>query len=268
MDSLETGLKKARSLEKDLKRIVEEELEMLRHMDKDIQVELFNGFAVYSLGDHNLVVATVHNGSYVPNGVELRQSADERAKEEDLFTGELYLPIFLEKGGIWMTSHLSRYFVDLNRPKEKAILYYDSNQGVSNFVVENPDAEKRALEFYKQFYSTAKEIIPGKFLFSGHSMNPEKEERKRGNFCLIYKTFEEGEKLKMLLEEQGCEDVRINDPFKYEEGHFRLHFDSLSAGSVEFEINKDLYLIDQKRKLPFFNLIAGRITRAVTAYID
>ena len=268
MQNLEKALKKVQAFEPGLREIVEEELVMLRSFDKNIQAEVHNGFAVYKTGDSDLVLATIHNGSFVPETVELKQSPEERRAQEDLFTGELYLPLFLNHGGIWITSHLSRYLVDMNRRRGEAVLGYESDETGSNLAAGDEEELRRfADEFYSSFYAASMKVLTGKFLFSGHSMNPEKNGIKRGDFCLIYNLDEEGLPLKQKLEEQGFRDVRINDPFVYSGGHYRFYFDLITNRSVEFETNKRLYLDENFHKKKSFDDVSQRISLAVADFL-
>lgn len=271
MESLEKSLMDIKDFEKGLRCKIEEEIIMLRSIDKNIKSRIYReGFAVYKSGRGKVVSATIHAGGYVPKGVVLRQNERERKKEEDLFTGELYLPVFLENGGYWITSHISRYFVDLNRPKEKAILLYDAHDGATNWAGGNDrkKAEQAAKEYYESFYRAASEILGNAdFIFSGHSMNNKKG---RGDFCLIFKETKEGVHLQNSLQRRGFNDVKINDPFAYENGYFRVFADSIADGrSVEFETNKRLYMEEKEsEKLDSFEHTSREIAGAIKECID
>ncbi len=86
MESLENALKSLKTLEKGLSEGIEQELVMLRSLNKDIKAEVDSrGFATYSLGKSGLVIATIHNGTYVPEDIHLRQDEQERKDGVDLF---------------------------------------------------------------------------------------------------------------------------------------------------------------------------------------
>ncbi|MBU0535661.1 MAG: N-formylglutamate amidohydrolase [Nanoarchaeota archaeon] len=261
--------------DKGLRELAEQELLRLRTLEKNVQVYLDpSGFAVYNLGNKDFVLATVHNGIYVPDGIPFHADASERhTSEEDILTGELYMPLFLDLGGVWLNTFVSRYFADLNRPKPNSILSCGADKGEKNF--ERFEGDNKIIQagenYYDSFYgSLAHIILPGSFVFSGHSMLPEKDGEKRGDFCLIYKSDEEGTGLKRSLEQKGFHDIRINDPFRYSGGFFRLCADCLNADhtntsrSVEFETNKRLYLKDDLlTKSDSFEDVSRRITHAV-----
>ena len=269
MHNLDTALANTKTLEDGLKESVIRELVSVRQADQDVKVWVHeSGFVVYRRGDSNFVLATVHNGSHVPKGVKLKQGGEERKKEEDLHTSELYMPLFLVHGGHWISCHVSRYFVDLNRPWDRAILSYGS-EGESNLATKRNkrEIEERAAHLYGEFYRQAALVMgQDSYVFSGHSMC---DRDNRGDFCLIYAKEREGWGLRRCLRAEGFSDVRINDPFVYEGGHFRKFADCFAEGrSVELETNKGLYM-DEKTfvKKPEFNEVSMGITRAVTQFL-
>jgi hypothetical protein len=257
MENLDKALLRVKRLDNGLSQSIEQEMVMLRDLDKDICADVDDhGFVVYGRGERGMVLATIHGGRYLPGGFVQQQQID---KEADLFTGELYLPIFLENGGVWITTHVSRCFADLNRPSEDAVNYTLLSTG--------GDLVRHAEAYYGSFYGKALQYLDGAgFLFSGHSMDAVKKGDARGDLCIIYKQAQEGAGLKAQLEAKGFDDVRINDPFVYKGGYFRVYADLSVGGSVEFETNKRLYL-EGTAKSDRFDDVSKRIAGAVKEHL-
>ena len=273
MESLEKALKKCKKLPKKLRRKVEEELERVRAMDDDVKVQLYvEGFLIYSLGDSPLVMATIHDGSYVPKDIDLVQSKKDRGKEEDLFSGELYMPIFLGNGGTWVTTHVSRYVADLNRRPWQAILKYEAPEdGINLRASDNPqEAIKKVNEYYNKFYKAFSRCLrPGQFLFSGHTMC---DRDNRGEIELEYWNPKDAEPLKELLEKEGFNDITVNEPFSFEQAQSQLNFFAQRYVGrdrhMAFETNKRIYMDEHSQeKSEVFDTTQKGIDSAVSRYL-
>ena len=263
MKTIEDQLSDLRSIDIDIRRSIEAELLYVKEMDRPINVHVDElGFAAYFMGDSPNFLTTLHNGSIVPRGINLRQDSVERHNGEDNHTFELYFPLFLELEGCFVTSHVSRYVVDLNRRKHDAIFKYGS--GDINLVRAEEHSIAYAKELYDAFYSYTIPLLGrSNILFSGHSME---DLDKRPDICIVSKENFEGLPLKSIFENE-FRDVRINDPFLYEEGYFKCFAENFLQGDIiEIEINKKLYL-EQSHKKHDFSDVSAKISRSVLGYL-
>ena len=105
-----------------------------------------------------IIVAAVHDGHNIREELleYLSLSDNSRLREEDPFTGN-WLPI--SKNTI--TSETSRFEVDLNRAREKAVyLKPEDSWGLKVWKEEIPDdIYKRSLKIYSEFYSQLEKEI-------------------------------------------------------------------------------------------------------------
>lgn len=105
-----------------------------------------------------IIVAAVHDGHNIREELleYLALGDNSRLREEDPFTGK-WLPI--SKNTI--TSETSRFEVDLNRPREKAVyLKPEDSWGLKVWKEEIPDEiYKRSLKKYSEFYSQLEKEI-------------------------------------------------------------------------------------------------------------
>ena len=105
-----------------------------------------------------IIVAAVHDGHNIREELAeyVTLSDNSRLREEDPYTGK-WLPI--SKNTI--TTETSRFEVDLNRPREKAVyLKPDDSWGLKVWKEEIPDdIYKRSLKKYSEFYSQLEKEI-------------------------------------------------------------------------------------------------------------
>ena len=239
--------------DRELNSIIEEELLKLRD-DKDLLVHIQSpGFVVAAkprLTSEYLFLTTLHNGTYIPTKMssKCKWGPEERLCEEDIGTADLYRDLFHEFGGIWFNTLFSRFWIDLNRSEDEGLLKYGKNEKEeNNYNFKKPAflrKENEARKFYKAFYKMVRSETKDKmFLFSGHSMREHNKDKSiRPDYCLIKKNDTDDTGLKHILTEMGY-DAQINNPFKYDEGHFMVYMESIlnNYRSVEFETNKSLY---------------------------
>jgi hypothetical protein len=277
--SLDKAIHLTSSLSPDLQPIAQKEFELLRKLNRNIKVQIHpSGFVVYSLKKSNFVFTTVHNGTYAPPEIPFLYSPKSRAKEEDLYSFELYLPIFLKLGGIFINTWVSRYFVDLNRPKDKAILSYTKSGQKQNYksFPHFSAVNKLAKEYYLDFYSTLKKYLNKKtILFDGHTMRATNlDNTKRPNICLMFNYLSEGLQLKKYIE-KNFTNVGINDPFHFGlhkvdgSGHLVMFAEKIGVKKAfAFETSKVLYLkYDMFHKSNLFKTTSNNISKALTKYL-
>ena len=180
---------------------MEKELDQLS-MYPDIKIHISpHGFIFYLRCPKEMkgaipLITTIHNGRWVPKGIEFYRNEHERhQREEDLFVGDFYLPLLAgSKKILYVSDHASRYWRDLNRPEETAVLKCDSlRQGEHNFHRFAGDEKviSKAIQSYRTFYKELNEWIGGLKIdpssiitLHGHSMMPNKDGESRWNFCI------------------------------------------------------------------------------------
>ena len=132
-------------------------------------------------GEGPLVAAAVHSGHAVREEVATRlaRSDEERLREEDPFTG-LWTAIAPTR----IIAQRSRFEVDLNRPREKAVyLGPDDAWGLDLWKEPPPDElVRRSLAGYDAFYEEARRVLEAKakrygrfVVFDLHTYNHRRE---------------------------------------------------------------------------------------------
>jgi predicted N-formylglutamate amidohydrolase len=250
--------------------------------------------------DNGLVFVILHNGSYTPDNIPFLFDGPNRKLEEDIHTLELYLPLFLEHGGTLVLPFASRYFVDLNRPKEYAVLNYGTQNGQPNFdkdttFPEQKEVRSQGLAYYRAFYAKLSQFLnQDSIVFSGHSMRAYDKDaptyaeaktrvvkepgKRRGQFCLIFhdEDYEDAVQLQKLMADEGLIDIRLNEPYNFamhpSEGSGNLGVWAQDQGVrrvFEFETSKDVYLLPNMLG-PNANLqkVAKQVQQAVSQYIS
>jgi hypothetical protein len=128
-------------------------------------------------GDGPLVAVAVHHGHAVRDEVAALMAIDERSRlrEEDPFTGE-WAKIVPTRCVVLR----SRFEVDLNRPRERAVYRKPEDAWGLNVWRDDPtdDLVARSLDEYDAFYATVRELLQrveqryGRFVvFDLHSYN-------------------------------------------------------------------------------------------------
>ncbi len=137
--------------------------------------------ATFVLGDAPIVAVAVHDGHSVRQGLDAYFSltAQERLREEDPFTGE-----WTEIAPSRIVAARSRFEVDLNRPREKAI--YRTPGDAWGLHVWNEtlpdDVVATSLAAYDAFYAMTRTLLSSLverfgtvFVFDLHSYNHRRE---------------------------------------------------------------------------------------------
>lgn len=137
--------------------------------------------ASFVLGDAPIVAVAVHDGHAVRPGLEplLALGSRDRLREEDPFTGE-----WTEIAPSRIVGARSRFEVDLNRPREKAIYRTPGDAwGLRVWKDDLPEREiATSLAAYDSFYSMAQSLLRNLidrfgqvFVFDLHSYNHRRE---------------------------------------------------------------------------------------------
>ncbi len=247
---------------KELYAIVKSDIERVHSINNDLKVTIFKeGFIIYDnykTNQFNLFLLTCHSGTYITPSIEKKMllTKEQRYREEDIASDELYSKLVLKQGGIWIDNKLSRYYCDLNRNSSNCI--YGSK----------PFADKKALwktaltkaeeekihEVYRKFYFLLTNLLDTyKFnvILDGHTM---KDMEGRTNISLgthfipkFYLPIVGSIKRKIKQMDYGS--VGINKPFR---GGFILEWMSLKFPCVfilSMEFNKKLYMTKNRVKV-------------------
>ena len=109
-------------------------------------------------GRSPIVATAIHHGHEVRPGVEecFAISAGDRLREEDPYTGE-----WTDIAPTRIVVYISRFQVDLNRPREKAVyIKPEDSWGLKVWKEEpNPDLLAKSLQEYDQFYTTVHRLL-------------------------------------------------------------------------------------------------------------
>ena len=128
-------------------------------------------------GEGPLVATAIHHGHLIREELQDRcaLTAAERLREEDPYTGE-----WTTVAGTRVVARRSRFEVDLNRPREKAVYREPGDAWGLNVWKEplTPEMVDRSLALYDSFYAELEQILKkkveahGRFvLFDLHSYN-------------------------------------------------------------------------------------------------
>ncbi|MHC4663790.1 MAG: N-formylglutamate amidohydrolase [Planctomycetota bacterium] len=118
-------------------------------------------------GEGPLLAVALHNGHDVQDEVLMRHAVEEadRLREEDPFTGR-----FAELFGTRITVNRSRFELDLNRPRKRAIYLAPKDAWGLTVWKEKPPAAliEKILSDYDRFYETIYEILSNLEQEHGH----------------------------------------------------------------------------------------------------
>ncbi len=234
-----------------LQQSIDTELEWVKTLSSEVDSTVYDGFVVHRFGNEPFLLETVHNGYSTPPPVRFFKTKKERAVEEDLFTGELYAPTAAALGGTWVSVHVSRYLVDLNRSIDRAVLQYDNDDREWN-AEENEffsDAHAWANTFYSIFYSVFSTLIhPDTYLVNGHTMRAELQCEKRPAVELLGPTNLSCARAETLFLTAGFAPISCNTIFEYDAGEIVSIANSIRPQKGQaLEINKKLYLQEDEQ---------------------
>jgi N-formylglutamate amidohydrolase len=134
-------------------------------------------FSPNDIQSDELVAASLHQGHFIEDSIlkYFSISESERLREEDPFTDE-----FTIAGSTRIIANLSRFRVDLNRPRDKAV-YFTSEDvwGLTLYKETLPEAEiEKALKYHDAFYKDVHDLLTelverhgNVFVYDFHSYN-------------------------------------------------------------------------------------------------
>jgi N-formylglutamate amidohydrolase len=210
----------------------------------------------YKKDAFNIFLITVHSGTWMPENIQKKQlvGAETRRLEEDIDVHRLYGRLVLEKSGIWMDNKLSRFAIDYNREKEKAIYDNYSEEWLEKLWKEPLSKSQKnwLLAGYNEFYFTLGNLVDTyKFniIFDAHTMK-NADGRPDMSFGTEYVPvfyMPIVKSIKDRLEKLGYNSVAMNAPFK---GGNILKYLSKRFPHVfilSMEVNKRLYMSDDRK---------------------
>lgn len=248
--------------DKEIYEKVKEDLEYVHAEHQDIRIIITKtGIVVYDNykpQQFNILLLTIHNGTYVPNDVQKKMniSTEERFREEDVDTGKMYKNIVLKQGGIWIDNKCSRFYCDLNRKISRCIYDEDQGNSIKNLWKEELSEKQREKShvFYKQFYSLITRLLElhnFNVIFDGHSMR-DMEGRPSlsiGTHYIPKFYLPIVTSIKRKIASLGYEKLGINQPY---EGGYILEWLSIKFPSIfifSMEINKKLYMTKDRLRV-------------------
>ena len=235
--------------------IVKSDIEYLYPEYKEIKVTITKrGVLIYDnykKNSFNVLLMTIHSGTWVPKHIEEKLSISERKRksEEDLDTHKIYSKLVLTKGGIWIDNKQSRFVIDFNRNLRNAIYADNSEEWLdivwkSELTTKEQDVLYRG---YREFYFTLARLLESyqfNMIFDGHSM---KDGPGRPNISLgtryipsFYMPIVKSIQRKLC--KLGYSPVMLNKPYK---GGFILNWLNQKFPDrfiFSMEINKSQYM--------------------------
>ena len=246
----------------DIYKRIKEDIEYVYKINGKVNVTITKeGIIIYDNYDKtafNILLLTVHSGTYVPKEIEKKQNLtkEQRRKEEDVDSDRLYCKLVLEKSGIWIDNKHSRFYCDVNRNMNKCIYTDDNNNNINNFWKE--ELTKKEInhihEFYKMFYSILSKLLDSysfNIIFDAHTMRNSKS-RPDISFGTqfipkFYLPIVKSMKFKII--NLGYSKVGINKP--YSGGFILKWLSSIYPHRFIFsmEINKKVYMYNNRIKV-------------------
>ncbi len=220
--------------DKKLWEIVKQDFEYFyeKYKDKDITVTITkNGVIIYHnyvKRAFNVLLFTIHAGTWMPQSVQQKLQINPKYKtfEEDIDTHKIYAPLVFENAGIWIDNKQSRFLIDFNRKKKRAI-YKDTNQAFDDTPFAQSQIFKQdltvreqtqAYQTYDEFYFTLQQLLDSHYfniIFDGHSMN---DRNNRPNISFgtefipqFYMPIVKSMQRKMIS--LGYSPVKLNTPY-------------------------------------------------------
>jgi N-formylglutamate amidohydrolase len=249
-------------IDKEIYKRIKEDLEYVYKINPHVNLTITKeGILIYQNYDKknfNILLLTVHSGTFVPKHIEKKQNLtkEERIKEEDVDSDRLYCRLVLQNSGIWIDNKHSRFFCDVNRNMNRCIYTEDNNNNIQKLWKEElTENEKDEIyDFYKRFYSMLARLLDSysfNIIFDSHTMRDMKN-RPKISFGTefipkFYLPIVKSMKSKII--KIGYNNVGINKPYG---GGFILKWLSSKYPNLfifSMEINKKLYMYKNRKKV-------------------
>lgn len=240
-----------------LYRIVKKDIESLYPGYKDIMMTITKrGLIVYDnykKNRFNVLLLTLHSGTWIPEPIEKKLSVSRKKRkcEEDAASDRIYRKLVLENAGIWIDNKQSRFVIDFNRSRKRAI-YADNSEEWLDVVWKKEltkEDEEAIHSSYRECYFTLTKLLDSytfNIIFDGHTMNdrPGRPDISIGTKYIPSFYMPIVRELRQRLSGMGYEKVSLNKPYKG--GNIlrwmRVKFPNIFIFSME--INKRLYSPD------------------------
>jgi len=226
-------------------------------------------------GSVPLLISLPHDGSFIPDGISARmQPAARRSPDTDWHVGRLYEPLALQLGASVLTTHASRYVIDLNRPADGHALYPGQREtGLVSTIgfdgealyldacePDSAEVQQRVNEFWRPYHQAlAQEIARLRdqhgrvVLWEGHSIRSHVPMLFDGRLPDFNLGTAGGascaeplqRKLQQRLEQQSRFSVDVNGRFKG--GYITRHYGNPAAGvqAVQLELAQVNYMDEE-----------------------
>lgn len=243
----------------ELYKLVRSDIEWVYTRNTKLKVTINkNGVVIfdnYKKNKFNLLLLTIHSGTFVPGEIASMQtiSEKERLLEEDIDINKIYGMLVLENAGIWIDNKLSRFACDYNRSPERAI-YTNKSEAWITKLWKKPLSNRQGkslLKGYHDFYLTLSSIVDSyrfNIILDGHSMKdaPGRAELSFGTHHIPRFYMPVVKSMKEHLTKLGYSDVAFDKPFS---GGYILKWLNDKFPNVficSMEVNKKLYM-DKRR---------------------
>lgn len=253
---------------KELHLRVKSDIERAHKINADVKVTIFKDGLIlydnYKNCQFNILLLTCHSGSYLPTGIEEKMflTREQRYREEDIASDEIYSKLVLKQGGIWIDNKMSRYYCDLNRSMSKCIYKNRPKKNKMIWKQHLTDEEQENIRrFYRNFYFLLRKLLDiYKFnvIFDGHTM---KDLKGRADISMgthfipkFYLPIVGSIKKKIVY--LGYKSVGINKPYG---GGFILKWISIKYPNLfifSMEVNKKRYMAKNRLKIKQKNVDA------------
>ena len=231
----------------------------------------------YKRNKFNILLMTMHSGTYVPKDIEEKMSLTprQRYREEDVESDRLYCRLVLEQGGIWVDNKFSRFYCDLNRHISNSIYHESKETTMKHKKLWERELSKSQLkkinDFYIMFYSMLTKLLESynfNIIFDGHTMKNYKgrPDMSFGTHYIPKFYLPIVKSMRTKLRSIGYENIGINDPY---EGGFILRWLSVKFPDLfvfSMEINKSAYM--SKNMVNCFYEKIDKISRDLVKIID
>ncbi|PIR22360.1 MAG: hypothetical protein COV44_08085 [Deltaproteobacteria bacterium CG11_big_fil_rev_8_21_14_0_20_45_16] len=235
------------------------------------------------------VISIPHSGDWIPEAFSSHLSPSQKIRDRDLdFKVNEIAPISqLQKLGLHIVvAKVHRICIDLNRPKDRALFAWPKNSTGENVVISKlPSLEQERLlsEHFDPYFECLQNLTKGHLsLIDLHSMpsratsyhlskNPH-QILDRPDFCISDADGKSAPLARVKLVQDFLKsrgfDAQINEPYKG--GYITQHFGSLGISSIQIEINRKLYMDEDKQELipEKFNKLTACIFDLFKAYFS
>lgn len=235
------------------------------------------------------LISIPHSGLWIPDEFEefLSDDQGQRNRDVDFAINELIDIERLNQNGIYVqVQNLHRICVDLNRPRETAVLNWKQSSQQEPIVAQEPTpakAEELLTRYYDPYFAelTKYQVTKGFHAVDLHSMpseatayhlakNPH-QDKQRPEICLsdLQGKSVEGSKIFHFqqLMAQKLSDVRINAP--YFGGFVTQKLNDLGFEVFQIEIRRNLYMDEQAFQLkPEAKSFGEHLTHCLLSYFE